>query len=338
MKPNPVRRIPCHLIAGPLGVGKTTAILNYLKHSDNGEHIAVVVNDYGSSGLDSVILGDEARKARGGLVVIPVPGGCLCCTSAIHFESHLRKLAKTPGIDRIIIEPSGIVLLDQMKSLLLKQAESLPLDIRPVMVLVNVARFNERLFTDMPYYSILASEADILVGNRCDLASDIQVERFNAFAHSLGPPSKQVFTTSHGHLPPEAFAARGTLSRSFTRGSPDRLHLARRITGSIQWAPEVQFECSRLMAVLTEWNERSADPDNRRLKAIMSTNRGWQLIEIAQGGLHVRPFPGQSINRVDWIAARAADHAILSEALSLAITRIRNNESHATTGFQPTDR
>lgn len=296
------KRIPCHLVAGPLGVGKTTAILNYLKSKEDGEHVAVLVNDFGANGLDGMILGGEGRPAHGTLTVTPVPGGCLCCTSAAYFDIHLEKLATTGGIDRIIIEPSGIVLLDQMKSMLLKKAASLALDIRPVIVLINLARFNVARFAEIPYYAMLLREADILVGNRRDQADAAQVAEFLTLAESLAAQGKQVYATSHGRLPSEAFAApRGTILDPATSATPDHLHRERRRTGSLEWTPDTCFKLNQLTRILSEWNDAAMDPDGRRLKATLFTDQGWQLFDVAQGGIHIRPFPPQSMNRLDWI-------------------------------------
>lgn len=321
MKTAPGKRIPCHLLAGPLGVGKTTAILNYLKTKEDAEHVAVLVNDFGANGLDGRILGGEGRAAQGALTVTPVPGGCLCCTSAAYFDIHLEKLAATGGIDRIIIEPSGIVLLDQMKAMLAKRSASLALDIRPVIVLINLARFSKPRFIEIPYYAMLVREADILVGNRRDLATAAQAADFLAYAESLSAQGKRVYVTSHGRLLAEAFAPlERSLAVRATNSPPDHLHRERRRTGSLEWTPDTCFELGRLTHILTTWNDAAPDPDGRRIKATLFTDQGWRLIDVAQGGLHIRPFPPQSMNRLDWIDTGEDETCCLATKLEHART------------------
>jgi hypothetical protein len=75
--PHSKMNIPLHLIAGALGVGKTTAIRRFVAQSP--DYVAVLVNDFGETGYDAALIGE----AGGGKIQVEnVPGGCLCCTSA----------------------------------------------------------------------------------------------------------------------------------------------------------------------------------------------------------------------------------------------------------------
>ncbi len=308
------KRRPCHLVAGPLGVGKTSAILDYLKNKQDDERIAVLVNDFGANGLDGVILNEEGTPSKGALAVTSVPGGCLCCTSSIYFETHLRELAKAEDIDRIIIEPSGIVMLDQMKGLLYGLGDSLALDIRPVVVLVNVARFNVRHFTEMPYFGKLAQEADVLVGNRCDLATEAQIEKFLAFAGSLNSGGKEVYTTTYGRLPAGVFAGGATRAPGDVVADRNHVHQKERRSGSLEWTVENCFDHQRLMEGLAEWVGGLADRADERLKGTFHTDQGWKLVEVAQGQLYSRDFTVQKKSQVEWILSdsEAPESLILS--------------------------
>ncbi len=53
--------IPTHLIAGPLGAGKTSLIRALLAQKPAGERWAVLINEFGQIGLDAALLHrDEA--------------------------------------------------------------------------------------------------------------------------------------------------------------------------------------------------------------------------------------------------------------------------------------
>lgn len=307
-------KTPCHLIAGPLGVGKTTAILDYLKQKPDQERIAVLVNDFGANGLDETILREGGQPQQGDLKVTPVPGGCLCCTSAVHFEGHLKNLAADESIDRIIIEPSGIVMLDQMKSLLHDAAARYALDLRPVIVLINAARYNEQHYVKLPYFEVMAREADILVANRCDQANSEQVDAFTRWAHAL-PGRKEVFTTSFGQLPFDVITSTGLGSAaSSIQSSAD--HQQEYKPGARQWPATQEFDgdaVERLLSTLSD-TERLF-----RLKAILRVTAGWKLFEIAQGEVFVRDFPVQESSRVDWIAGSTSDQEAISQSFEECI-------------------
>ena len=49
-------QIPTHLIAGPLGAGKTTLIRHLLAQKPAGERWAVLINEFGQIGLDAALL------------------------------------------------------------------------------------------------------------------------------------------------------------------------------------------------------------------------------------------------------------------------------------------
>ena len=50
-----VDRIPCTVITGFLGAGKTTLIRNVLENS-RGKRLALIVNEFGDVGVDGEIL------------------------------------------------------------------------------------------------------------------------------------------------------------------------------------------------------------------------------------------------------------------------------------------
>lgn len=62
--------IPTNLILGFLGVGKTTAIIDLLKHKPADEVWAVLVNEFGEVGIDGALLEQEGALS----VVSAEPG------------------------------------------------------------------------------------------------------------------------------------------------------------------------------------------------------------------------------------------------------------------------
>jgi len=103
-------RIPCTIVTGFLGAGKTTLIRHVLANA-NGRRIAVIVNEFGDVGIDGEILkgcGDAACPEDN---IVELANGCLCCTVADEFVPALDViLAKEPKIEHIVIETSGLAL------------------------------------------------------------------------------------------------------------------------------------------------------------------------------------------------------------------------------------
>lgn len=97
------KQIPVIIVAGFLGSGKTT-LLNHLLTASGGTRVGVIVNDFGSIGIDAMAVAGRVDST------ISLSNGCLCCAVDVsELDTMLDRLAK-PGseIDVIVIEASGL--------------------------------------------------------------------------------------------------------------------------------------------------------------------------------------------------------------------------------------
>ena len=99
-----LQNIPTHVIAGPLGAGKTSLIRHLLTQRPAGERWAVLINEFGQIGLDAALLTQEVD----GIALGEVAGGCLCCVNGAPFQVGLGRLLRKARPDRLFIEPSGL--------------------------------------------------------------------------------------------------------------------------------------------------------------------------------------------------------------------------------------
>lgn len=99
-----LQNIPTHVIAGPLGAGKTSLIKNLLMLRPVGERWAVLINEFGQIGLDAALLTQDAD----GIALGEVAGGCMCCVNGAPFQIGLGRLLRKARPDRLFIEPSGL--------------------------------------------------------------------------------------------------------------------------------------------------------------------------------------------------------------------------------------
>lgn len=99
-----LQNIPTHVIAGPLGAGKTSLIKHLLAQRPVGERWAVLINEFGQIGLDAALLTQDAD----GIALGEVAGGCLCCVNGAPFQIGLGRLLRKERPDRLFIEPSGL--------------------------------------------------------------------------------------------------------------------------------------------------------------------------------------------------------------------------------------
>lgn len=105
-----VARVPCTIVTGFLGSGKTTLIRHVLANA-NGRRLAVIVNEFGDVGIDGEILKGCGNENCSDENIVELANGCLCCTVADEFVPALDEiLAHEPQVDHIVIETSGLAL------------------------------------------------------------------------------------------------------------------------------------------------------------------------------------------------------------------------------------
>lgn len=102
--------IPVYIISGFLGSGKTTLIQSLLNRTEVSK-VAVIENDFGEVSFDAAVL------KRQGIRLEELPSGCICCTLVGNFKESLRTVLKDGSAELIVIEPSGVAKLSDIKAL-----------------------------------------------------------------------------------------------------------------------------------------------------------------------------------------------------------------------------
>ena len=103
-------KIPVTIVTGFLGAGKTTLISHLIRQA-GGRRLAVIVNEFGTLGVDGDILKGCAIPDCPAENVVELANGCICCTVADDFVPTVETLlALKPRPDHILIETSGLAL------------------------------------------------------------------------------------------------------------------------------------------------------------------------------------------------------------------------------------
>ncbi len=153
-----LQNIPTHVIAGPLGAGKTSLIRQLLAQRPPNERWAVLVNEFGLVGLDAALLSRDNE----GIAIGEVAGGCLCCVNGMPFQVGLGRLLRKARPDRLFIEPSGlghpVQLLGQLRQapwsgVLAVQPLLMVLDTQPWHVASHCRKHNRRPWRQLECWS-----------------------------------------------------------------------------------------------------------------------------------------------------------------------------------------
>ena len=103
-------KIPVTVITGFLGSGKTT-LIRHLMLNPQGKRLAILVNEFGTMGVDGEILKSCADANCPVENIVELANGCICCTVADEFIPTIEALLALPNRpDHILIETSGLAL------------------------------------------------------------------------------------------------------------------------------------------------------------------------------------------------------------------------------------
>lgn len=103
-------KIPVTVITGFLGAGKTT-LIRHLMANPQGRRLAILVNEFGTVGVDGDILRACADANCPDENIVELANGCICCTVADAFIPTIEALLARPARpDHILIETSGLAL------------------------------------------------------------------------------------------------------------------------------------------------------------------------------------------------------------------------------------
>ena len=102
-----------NIFSGFLGAGKTTLIQKLISDGFK-DKICLIENEFGEIAID----GGFMKNA--GVEIKEINSGCICCSLIGDFEESLKQVMETYHPERIIIEPSGVGKLSDVKKAVAK--------------------------------------------------------------------------------------------------------------------------------------------------------------------------------------------------------------------------
>jgi G3E family GTPase len=182
------------VVCGLLGSGKTTFVAEILRGST--EKAVVLVNDFGSAGIDGEIL------SAGGLRAVEIPSGCVCCELRGELISAVSEIMARYRPAHLVIEPSGVASPSGVLDALQSAGAGPP----TVVGVVDATEFAE-LYGSGMYGAFLREQvtlSDVILVNKVDLAEEGQAEGAERLLGALNPHAviyKTVMARMPGPLP-----------------------------------------------------------------------------------------------------------------------------------------
>ena len=289
-------KTPVNLITGFLGVGKTTALLHLLATRPEGSRWAVLVNEFGQVGIDGATLTQD------GVAVREVPGGCICCTAQLPLRVALTKLIREVRPERLLVEPTGLGhpagVIDVLRSEDLASA----LELRNVICLVDPRQLSDEQYRNLETYQDQIALADVLVANKGDLATPLQLQTFTEFASRLYPPKRLIAQVSQGQLDVAWLDIESTATP--TLDAAHAHNTSEFIARGWVFSPEQVFDPAKIEALFEVW---ANDAQIVRAKGVFRMGRSWRLINLAGGKVEIASITYRRDSRLNLIARADAE-------------------------------
>ncbi len=170
------------VLGGFLGSGKTTLLQYILSLQADLEGHAVVLNDFGTMGVDGQIIQSH------GLEVMEMSSGCICCTLQIDMQETLSTLIQNFKPRVIYIEASGIADPGSIKASLLAQGLIDKLELKKVITVLDSEYWDARESFGDVFLEQLAA-ADIILLNKSDQFAQEKISRCLREIHDHFPES-----------------------------------------------------------------------------------------------------------------------------------------------------
>ena len=181
------------IVYGFLGSGKTTFITRILREWGERERIVVLVNEFGEVGIDGDLL-----RGRGADVV-EMPSGCICCSLRADFRGQILELSRTLRPDRVIIEPSGVATVSQIRSIVEAQVfEDTIHEVHDILV-VDVTGFMDLYRASRHFVESQVRNAQLVLLNKCDRVDRTRARLIRDAIASIHP-EVVVLTTEFGNV------------------------------------------------------------------------------------------------------------------------------------------
>ncbi|WP_127562973.1 cobalamin biosynthesis protein CobW [Nioella ostreopsis] len=216
-------KIPVTVITGFLGAGKTT-LIRHLMTNNQGKRLAVLVNEFGTAGVDGDILKTCADDNCPAENIVELANGCICCTVADDFIPTIEALMALPQTpDHILIETSGLALPKPLLKAFDWPAIRSRITVDGVIALadaeaVAAGRFapdvdavqaqreaDDSLDHDTPLGEVFEDQiscADIVLLSKADLAGEDGLEKARAVIEAEMPRKVSILPMTEGVIDP----------------------------------------------------------------------------------------------------------------------------------------
>lgn len=181
------------IVSGFLGAGKTTLIKKLLGEALKDSKVVLIENEFGEIGIDGGFLKETGIEIR------EMNSGCICCSLVGDFGASLQEILAKYEADRILIEPSGVGKLSDVKKAVAGVVKDREVTLGSAVTVVDAAKYKMysknfgEFFLDQIEHAdtIILSRTNTLSGEKLKKCVDM-IREHNADADIITTPWEQL--------------------------------------------------------------------------------------------------------------------------------------------------
>ena len=154
------------IISGFLGAGKTTLIKKLIQEVFAGQKIVLIENEFGEIGIDGGFLKDA------GINITEMNSGCICCSLVGDFGKALKEVTTKFSPDRVIIEPSGVGKLSDVRKAVEDAAEEAGLELNALTTVADASKIKMYMKNFGEFYNNQVESASTIILSRTQKLSE----------------------------------------------------------------------------------------------------------------------------------------------------------------------
>ena len=176
------------IISGFLGAGKTTLIKKLIKEVFAGQKVVLIENEFGEIGIDGGFLKDA------GIQITEMNSGCICCSLVGDFGRALKKAVEEYHPDHILIEPSGVGKLSDVRRAIEKEAEACSLEIGSLVTVADVKKVRMYMKNFGEFYNNQIESAGTIILSRTQFVDQKKLDEAIAMIRGKNPDATIITT------------------------------------------------------------------------------------------------------------------------------------------------
>ncbi len=176
------------IISGFLGAGKTTLIKKLISDVFAGQKVVLIENEFGEIGIDGGFLKEA------GINITEMNSGCICCSLVGDFAEALKKVVDEFHPDHIIIEPSGVGKLSDIRSAIENTSKECDLEIGSLVTVADVKKVKMYMKNFGEFYNNQIESAGTIILSRTQDASKEKIDEAIEMIRSKNPDATIITT------------------------------------------------------------------------------------------------------------------------------------------------